>query len=101
MITPRRGDIVEIDFLDHAEHENGARGNHPGLSFKLTGRLVCNARKALVVETWCYRDKKTPRDGNVVRYTIVKGAIQKCSILRRDREKAAKNRVVIKDGQPC
>lgn len=86
MSLPRlkAGDLVEIDFLDHAEHgfEEGGRG--AALEFKLVGRVVCNRKDTIVVETWCYQNRKTPRDCNVVRYTIVKGAIQRVNVLRRD-----------------
>ena len=87
------GDIVEIDFLDHAEHgfEQGGRG--AALSFKLLCRVVRNTKQTLVVETWCYHNRKTPSDANVVRYTLVKGAIVRCAVLRKSQEGVGKERI--------
>lgn len=84
-MEPRSGDIVEIDFLDHSESVPGVGASGAALEFKVVGRLVSNRKHTFVIETWCYQNRRTPRDCNVVRYVIVKGAIQRCSILRRGR----------------
>ena len=75
------GDVVEIVFLDHAEHD--AAADNGDLEFAVYGRVVsANAHKVLV-ETWCYANPRTPFDANVVRYSIIRGAIRKLKVLRR------------------
>lgn len=96
----KAGDIVEIDFLDHAEHGHAGGGRGAALSFKLLGRVVRNTKHTLVVETWCYQNRKTPLDANVVRYTIVKGAIGKCAILRKAGERTPRDRTALRNGKP-
>jgi hypothetical protein len=101
MTKPRRGDIVEIDFLDHAEHDSGTRGDAAGLSFKVTGRVVSVNKHSINVETWCYQNRRCPKDSNVVRYTIVIGAIKKLAVLRKCGKRASRDQVRIRDGRYC
>lgn len=79
----RRGDVVEIVFLDHAEHD--AAVDNGELEFAVYGRVVSADRRKVLVETWCYANPTTPSDANVVRYTIIRGAIRKLNVLRRVR----------------
>lgn len=77
----RPGDVVEIVFLDHAEH--GFAADNGDLEFALYGRVVSTDAYIVTVETWCYANPRTPFDANVVRYSIVRGAIKKLTVLRR------------------
>lgn len=79
----RRGDVVEISFLDHAEH--APDGDNSSLEFLVFGRVVEADRWKIQLETWCYADARLPYDGNVVRYTLIRGAIRKLTVLRRAR----------------
>ncbi len=73
----RKGQIVAVDFLDHAE------GSRP-IRFIAYGRLAFVNRTALVLESWAYADRSKPCDSNVVRHTIVRAAIKNIDILRKD-----------------
>lgn len=67
----RKGDLVQITFLDHAE------GNDH-FEFTTYGRVLSQTKDAIVVCGWQYSDlKKTvdPHDGNVIVHTILKVAI--------------------------
>lgn len=77
----RPGDVVEIIFLDHAEH--GFAADNGELEFALYGRVVSTDARAVTVESWCYANPQTPFDANVVRYSIIRGAIKKLTVLRR------------------
>ena len=77
----RPGDVVEIVFLDHAEHD--AAADNGELEFAVYGRVVSTDMDKVLVETWCYANPNTPFDANVVRYTIIRGAIRKLTVLRR------------------
>jgi len=72
----RRGQIVEVDFQDHAEGSKSMR-------FVVYGRIVSITRKAIAVECWGYRNKRAKRDANSQTYTIVRGAIHKITQLAR------------------
>lgn len=78
--NPRPGDVVEIVFLDHAEHD--ATADNGDLEFTVYGRVVSADPRTITLETWCYSDPRTPFDTNVVRYTIIRGAIRKLTVLR-------------------
>ena len=73
----RMGMIVAVEFADHVE------GGSSPAKFTVYGRLSKINKIALCVDTWCYTNKKTPYDTNVVRYTIVRGAILNINILER------------------
>lgn len=75
------GDVVEIVFLDHAEHD--AAADNGELEFAVYGRVVSADADKVLVETWCYANPNTPFDANVVRYTIIRGAMRKLTVLRR------------------
>jgi len=76
----RPGDVVEIVFLDHAEHD--AAADNGDLEFVVYGRVVSVDSRTVTLETWCYSNPQTPFDANVVRYTIIRGAIRTLTVLR-------------------
>lgn len=76
----RRGQIVAITFLDHV-----MGGNKP-IRFVVYGKLVSVSHDSLTVAAWNYADSGKDfvppdddvhdfRDGNPVRFTIVRSAI--------------------------
>jgi len=67
----RRGHIIAVEFLDHVE--NG--GNSP-MRFIVYGRLSSITRSSMTVDCWAYANRKTKRDQNVTRYTIMRSAIK-------------------------
>ena len=74
-MTPKIGDIVQIEFLDHVEDGSEL------ILFHVVGKLAKKTRKQYVVDSWYYADSKTPYDDNVKRFTIGRGLIQKLVIL--------------------
>lgn len=67
----RKGDIIQITFLDHAE------GNDH-FEFTTFGRVLSQNKQAIVVCNWEYADTKQPadpHDSNVIMHTILKVAI--------------------------
>lgn len=81
------GDVVEVQFLDHAEHGADAQAEVKALNFTVFGRVVEQDRRSLTVETWCYTDPAEPRDANVACFTLIKGAILKLTVLRAGQAK--------------
>jgi hypothetical protein len=82
----RKGDIVEITFLDHAKG-----GTH--IEFTTWGRVVSQNKTSIVIGNWLYskdwswtylnnKDKHDPLDGNLTFHAILKSAITKVSKLR-------------------
>lgn len=66
----KKGDLVEIEFLDHVED-----GAEP-LRFRVYGRVAVNGRRHFEVLSWAYADRdEGGGDPNEKRFTIVKSAI--------------------------
>ena len=66
----RKGQVVEVEFLDHVEDSSTP------LLFTLYGRIVKVDRKYLVVESWSYTDRDgDDGDTNVKTWTIVRSTI--------------------------
>ena len=72
----RAGQIVEVEFADHVE--DGSKT----MAFIVYGRLARVERAAICVDSWCYANRKTKHDQNCRRWTIVRGAIKKITILK-------------------
>ncbi len=67
----RKGDIVELEFWDHAD------GEEP-LLFKMWGRYVRGDRLSITLAKWTYSDQKEAdrcTDDNVEATTILKSTI--------------------------
>mgnify|MGYP001279713367 CR=1 FL=1 len=80
MSDPPRGSIVEILFLDHAEG-----GSHP-CRFVVYGRVAKANKQRIVVDSWCDPDPEQPHQAdNVTRFTIVRTAIERITLLERQR----------------
>lgn len=77
----RKGDLIEIAFLDHAE----------GTEFYIFvtyGKVVSQSRAAIVLLAWGYdgeraRDAINAHDANIVVYTILKSTIRRLVLLKR------------------
>jgi len=67
----RRGQLVEVEFLDHCENASTP------LRFVVYGRLSSITKEAIAVDSWCYANKRTRYDCNVRRTTIVRSAIKR------------------------
>ena len=69
---PRKGDVVEIHFLDHVED------SHEPLLFYLYGRLIKVDKKYVVVESWAFPKVGGAEEGseNVKTFTIVCSTIE-------------------------
>jgi len=65
----RRGQIVEVEFLDHA------RNISKPIKFIAYGRLASITRTAICVDDWVYAGKPRKFDDNITRHTIVRAAI--------------------------
>lgn len=79
---PRVGDLVEIEFLDHAS----TSGYHDGtpLSFTVWGRLAGINKAQYTVNVWDYTHKdQADNPGNIESFNIVKGGILFIRKLRR------------------
>jgi hypothetical protein len=75
------GDIVDIEFWDHAEDASDA------MRFRLTGEVLAKTSVAVIIGTWRYAcpiDRE--RDDNIVenenRFAIVKSAIIQCRVMQ-------------------
>lgn len=69
-MSVRVGQVVAVDFLDHVE--DGCRP----LPFTVYGRVVSVSRKALVIDSWAHRDKRTRRQpDNLTTFCILRSAI--------------------------
>lgn len=67
----RKGDIVQVTFLDHAEGSDH-------FEFTTYGRILSQNKDAIVICSWHYSDTKQavdPHDSNVILHTILKVAI--------------------------
>lgn len=74
----RRGEIVEVEFLDHAED-----GDQPE-RFTVWGRVAKAGIKHVVIESWGYtHPEPDDNDENTKRWTIVRAAIQAAWTLKR------------------
>lgn len=65
----RRGQIVEVHFLDHVEN-----GDHP-YEFVVFGRVAAVDRRSITVECWAYVDEAEKDKTNVTRYVICRTTI--------------------------
>ena len=70
----RKGQIVEVRFLDHVE--NAAKP----IAFVVFGELTAISPKAITVASWSYEDKALRKErkyaeSNEVSFTIVRAAI--------------------------
>ena len=77
---PKVGDLVEVQFWDHAEQSKDA------LLFEVFGRIAGITRKAYIIRAWGYvLDIDRAGDGNPENensYAIVKRAIDSIRILK-------------------
>ena len=65
------GDVVEIEFRDHAKGDES-------ILFCVWGRVIKRTRSDITVAVWSYSDPKyrpRPDDPNVEKYTIARDAI--------------------------
>ena len=76
----RRGQMVRIEFSDHAE------GYSSAIRFLVYGRIASVKRDSITLYCWEYRNHKTPHDQNETRFTIVRAAIHKITRLVPFRE---------------
>jgi hypothetical protein len=75
------GDLVDIEFFDHAEDAEEA------LLFKLCGEVEKITRVSYIISTWRYADKVVAagddnKKSNENRFAIVKKAITSIKILK-------------------
>ncbi len=70
------GDVVEIEFLDHAEGDRE-------ICFTVFGRVVGKDRKKVVVACWVYQDATEPHDENSTMFTILRSTIRNLWKLNR------------------
>jgi len=74
----RKGDIVEVEFLDHIQ-----AGAHP-MGCTVYGRVYSTNKKAITVDSWILRKaSKVVSEQNVERFCIVRSAIEKVYKLKR------------------
>ena len=76
----RRGQIVEVTFLDHVE------GGGVPLEFTVFGRLLTIDRTSLTIGSWIYADrrqKQDPRDRNIASFTILRSTVKSLHQLKR------------------
>ena len=69
----RRGQIVEVTFLDHVE------GDGVPLEFVVFGRLLSIDQTSLTVASWTYsspRAKQCPADPNIKSFTILRSTVK-------------------------
>ena len=72
------GDIVEIEFRDHAKGDES-------ILFCVWGRIIKRTRRDITVAVWAYSDPKykAPADDpNVEKYTIARDAILSYRVFR-------------------
>ena len=69
----KRGDIVELTFLDHVQN-----AEEP-MEFLLYGVISKLCKKYIVVQVWAHPDLDV--DGNTELYTIVRSCVTKSRIL--------------------
>ena len=72
----RTGHIVCVEFADHVE--DGSRS----MAFMVYGRVSRVTQSVICVDSWCYTDRKKHHDHNCKRWTIVRAAIKKITILK-------------------
>ena len=77
----RKGDLVEIAFLDHAEGTDY-------FSFVTWGKVVSQSRAAVVVLAWGYDGERASEeidahDQSIIVHTILKSAITRLVLLKR------------------
>jgi|BioPla2DNA2_1021312.scaffolds.fasta_scaffold04856_4 hypothetical protein len=75
MVTPRKGMVVEVVFLDHSMNMEHAP------EFTAYGRVSKVTRTTLIIDTWHYTDAGIPRDTNVESFSLVRSAIKKITPL--------------------
>ena len=69
----RRGQIVEVTFLDHVE------GGGVPLEFIVFGRVLSIDKTSLTVASWTYpsaRAKQSPGDPNIRSFTILRSTVK-------------------------
>jgi len=71
----RRNQIVAVEFLDHVE------GGSEPIRCVVYGRLARIAPDVLVIDSWEYADARKPHDDNETRFTIVRAAISRVTVL--------------------
>lgn len=74
----RIGDIVEIEFRDHATGDET-------ITFCVWGKLVKRTRHDLTIAVWHYADAKakySPNDPNIDTYSIARDAIISYRVFR-------------------
>lgn len=67
MTTPRIGEYLRVEFLDHAE------GGDAPLPFVAIGRVSSLTRKSITLDSWYNADGT--RDSNTERVTLVRSTI--------------------------
>lgn len=78
MTRTRVGDIVEIEFDDHAEGGDT-------IPFKVWGRVAKRSAKSVTVHCWDYAGEAGDSDeDNVHAYTIARKAIRAIHALRKE-----------------
>jgi hypothetical protein len=73
----KRGDVVEIHFLDHVEG-----GDRP-YEFAVFGRVGTVDKLSVTVESWAWVDAKERDTSNLCRFVIVRAAITRWWKLER------------------
>jgi hypothetical protein len=73
----RKGQIVKVEFLDHA-----VGGNH-AIRFVVYGEIAAITPTSISIDSWAYADKAARHDGNETRYTIVRNAITSITQLEK------------------
>ena len=79
----RRGQIVEVAFLDHCE------GGGKPVEFVVFGRLLSIDETSLTIAAWTYRSprrKQHARDANLTTFTILRSTIRTLYRLEKDAE---------------
>ena len=69
----RRGQVVEVEFLDHCE------GGGVPIAFTVWGRLLTVDPVSITVAGWTYTDKaarQDPSDPNIKSWTILRSTIK-------------------------
>ena len=71
----RKGDIVEVDFYDHAQDSEEA------LVFRVWGRVCKVEKKHIVVQVWAHPDNME-NDNQTEYYSIIKSCIISSRVLK-------------------
>ncbi len=76
----RRGQLVEVSFLDHCE------GGGAPLEFTVWGEVLSIDKVSLTIASWVYSDTKIhrdPKDPDIKSFTILRSTVKSLSRMQR------------------